>query len=90
MFQRRLIRLTLIMAVCSLIVNAIASLLEAVLQGQVFIKQGWFERTSLGGGQEGEQNAWVQTIMAIVFSGMTLYSIADMREEARGLYSESV
>ncbi|CDW80986.1 transmembrane protein 63c [Stylonychia lemnae] len=83
LFQRKLIRLAIILAISSMVVSLSINLFASTDQ------QEWFERSSLNNKQISPITAWVHCGLALLFSLLTFYTVFDLREEARDLYREN-
>ena len=83
LFQRRLIRLALIMAVASMIVSLSVNLFGSSDQ------QEWFERSSLNNKALTPISSWAHSGLALLFTILTFFTVFDLREEARELYKEN-
>ena len=83
LFQRRLIRLAVIVAVASMIVSLSVNLF--VTQDQ----QEWFEKSSLNNKSLTPISAWAHCGLALLFTVLTFFTVFDLREEARELYKEN-
>jgi len=83
LFQRRLVRLALVLALVSMVASLSANLFLAEDQTQ------WFQKSSLDNKTLTPVTAWLHCGLTLLFTVATFYTVFDLREEARDLYRES-
>lgn len=76
-------RLTIVLALASLIASLAANLFIAEDQ------QEWFEKSSLNNKTLTPVTSWLHCGLTVLFTVATFYTVFDLREEARELYKET-
>ena len=76
-------RLTVVLGVSALIVSLCVNLFDSEDQQQ------WFERSSLNNKTLTPVSAWIHCALTVFFTGLTFYTVFDLREEAKDLYKEA-
>ena len=81
-------RLTAILALCSLLVSFSINLFVAESQSE-FFENSSLNNKILGNGSWDIISVWLHCLLAVIGTVATFYTVFDLREEARELYKET-